>query len=170
MDRMTHLDPRPSSRVLSRTPAVLTPEDQAAVRFLGSLVQVRLGAAATAGQLAILEHQGERGYGSPRHLHQADEETFFVLEGELRFETGSDVSHAGAGSVAFLPRQLAHAFVVTSAQARFLTVHTPAGFDEFTVAAAELGEPGPAALGALARTFGIDITGPPPVLTSGGAR
>lgn len=144
------------------------------VSFLGSLVHIRLGAAATGGQLAILEHHGERGYGSPVHRHQADEETFLILDGELRFEVDGHTRTVGAGSVAFLPRQLTHAFVVTSAQARFLTLHTPAGFDEFTAAAgtvvdpllaavpADLPHPGPAEFAALAKNYGIEILGPPP--------
>lgn len=37
-----------------------------------------------------------------------------------------------------LPRRVGHAYVVTSATARFLTLHTPAGFEQF---AAEVGEP-----------------------------
>ncbi|MGD0068689.1 MAG: hypothetical protein ABSB76_35315 [Streptosporangiaceae bacterium] len=81
---------------------------------------------------------------------------------------------AGAGAVAFLPRKLAHAFVVTSPEARFLTLHTPAGFDAFTVAAGSpaafpfdqppAGElpPDPAALAAMAATYDIEILGPPP--------
>jgi len=72
-----------------------------------------------------------------------------------------------------LPRQLPHAFVVTSPQARFLTLHTPAGFDEFTLAAGspavapfeeppdEL-PPDPAVLAATAASYGIEILGPPP--------
>jgi hypothetical protein len=37
-----------------------------------------------------------------------------------------------------LPRRLRHAYVVTSATARFLTLHTPSGFEQF---AAEVGQP-----------------------------
>jgi len=39
------------------------------------------------------------------------------------------------GAVAFLPRQLPYAFVITSSESRFLTLHTPAGFDRFVLAA-----------------------------------
>lgn len=60
-------------------PAILTPDVQQAVWFLGALVRFRAAGAATAGQLAILEHQAERGHCSPLHRHDADEETFFVL-------------------------------------------------------------------------------------------
>ena len=86
------------------TPAILTPDVQQAVWFLGALVQVRVDGDATARSLAVLEHQGERGYASPVHRHLADEETFFVLDGELRVEVGGQAHTAGAGAVAFLPR------------------------------------------------------------------
>ncbi len=116
------------------TPAILTPEVQQAVWFLGALVRVRASGDATAGRLDLLEHQAERGYASPVHRHLAEEETFFVRDGEVRVEVGGPGHAAGAGAVAFLPRQLPHAFVVTSPQARFLTLHTPGGFDRFTLA------------------------------------
>ena len=46
-------------------PAILTPAAQQAVWFLGGLIRVRVGGDATDGQLAVLEHQAERGYSSP---------------------------------------------------------------------------------------------------------
>jgi hypothetical protein len=62
---------------------------------------------------------------------------------------------------------------VTSPQAQFLALHTPAGFDRFAAAAGtpvgttsappvdEL-PPDPAALAAMAASYGIEILGPPP--------
>jgi quercetin dioxygenase-like cupin family protein len=86
-------------------PAILTPDVQQAVWFLGALIRIRAGGDATAGSLAILEYEGERGYSSPVHRHLADEETFFVLDGELRVDVAGRSRAAGAGAVAFLPRQ-----------------------------------------------------------------
>ena len=88
------------------TPATLTPEVQQAVSFLGAPVRVRTGGDSTAGSLAVLEHQAEQGYASPVHRYLADDETFFVLDGELRVEVGGEAHAAAAGAVAFLPRQL----------------------------------------------------------------
>jgi len=154
---------------------MLAPEVQQAVWFLGALVRIRANGDATAGSLAVLEHQGDRGYSSPMHRHLADEETFFVIDGEVRIVVGGQMHLAEAGAVAFLPRQLPHAFVVTSPQARFLTLHTPAGFDRFTLAAGtpttttatmppEEVPPDPTALAAMANSYGIEILGPPPTL------
>ncbi len=154
-------------------PAILTAEAQQAVWFLGALVRIQTGADATAGRLAVLDHQAQRGHGSPVHIHRADDETFLVLEGELRVEVDEVTRAAGPGAAAFLPRRLPHAFVVTSPQARWLTIHTPAGFDQFTLAVGTAVEvagapsdrempPDRAAFAAKAATFGIEILGPPP--------
>ena len=154
-------------------PAILSPETQQTLWFLGALIQIRAGAGATDGRLAIVEHYAERGLASPVHRHTVDDETFLVLEGELRVEVGGQARAAGGGAVAFLPRGLPHSFVVTSPQARYLTIHTPAGFDQFAIAAgtsvgpkstppADELPPDPAALAAMAAEYGIEILGPPP--------
>jgi quercetin dioxygenase-like cupin family protein len=155
---------------LPTEPAILTPDEQQAAWFLGALIRIRTGGAETGGRLAVLEHQGERGYNSPLHLHNDDEETFLVLEGELRVEVGGQAHSVGAGAAAFLPRKLPHGFVVTSPRARFLTLHTPAGFEKFVLEAGTPARPvvdlppDPAALGAMAAAHGIEIVGPPPAL------
>ncbi|MGW5496838.1 cupin domain-containing protein [Streptomyces olivaceoviridis] len=144
------------------TPVIAIPETQTAVEFLGGLVRFRAGSQDTGGNYALLEHTGERGYMSPLHLHRADEETFLVLEGTLRVEVGTDTYQVGAGGLALLPRGLAHGFVVTSPQARFLTLHTPGGFDRFVAQAGEGAHTSdPAELTRMAAAHGIDIVGPP---------
>lgn len=155
------------------TPVLTDPGTQSIVNFLGGLVRMRARATDTGGAYALLEHSGERGYMSPLHLHLSDEETFLVLEGTLRVEVGTEVRSVGSGALALLPRGLAHGFVVTSAQARFLTLHTPGGgFDEFV---AEVGipltdgqpprpttaGPSPEELTRVAASYGIEIVGPP---------
>ncbi|MFD9733360.1 cupin domain-containing protein [Umezawaea sp. NPDC059074] len=154
-------------------PILTDPGTQSAVNFLGGLVRMRARAADTAGAYALLEHQGERGYMSPLHVHESDEETFLVLEGTLRVEFGDEVHSVGEGALALLPRRQAHGFVVTSPHARFLTLHTPGGgFDAFV---AEIGipvdpdghvhevgaAPGPEELTRIAASHGIQIVGPP---------
>ncbi|MGW2103169.1 cupin domain-containing protein [Streptomyces olivaceoviridis] len=154
------------------SPVLTDPDTQEAVRFLGGLVRMRARAADTAGAYALLEHTGERGYMSPLHLHESDEETFLILDGTLRVEVGNEVRSVGAGGLALLPRGLAHGFVVTSPTARFLTLHTPGGgFDAFvadvgvpfdgTVPPEAGPGPDPEELTRLAAEHGIQIVGPP---------
>ena len=149
------------------------PDTQTAIWFLGALSQLRVGGEQTGGAFALVDHLARRGNASPVHVHDRDDETFFVLDGELRVLPGEEEHTAGPGTVAVLPRCVSHAYVVTSATARFLTLHTPAGFERF---AAEAGEPaqaltlppepaGPPDLAILAQTaarHGVTILAPPP--------
>ena len=154
--------------------ALLTPEEQQAIWFLGSLVHIRLGGGHTDGQLAVVHHEGERGFGSPRHRHLLADETFLVLEGELSVELDGDFQSAGPGSAVFLPRQRSHAFVITSPVARYVTLHTPADFDALLLASGSVAVPGVdappteasdlAELARIAREHSIEILGPPPSL------
>jgi quercetin dioxygenase-like cupin family protein len=152
---------------------ISSPDTQAAIWFLGALSQVRLSGEQTGGAFSLTDNLVRRGNGSPVHVHDHEDETLFVLDGELRVLVGEDDDTAGPGTVAVLPRRLRHAYVVTSATARFLTLHVPAGFEQF---AAEVGQPaqaltlppepaGPPDLAALAQTaarHGITILAPPP--------
>lgn len=152
---------------------ISSPDTQTAIWFLGTLSQVRLSGEQTGGAFSLTENLTRRGNGSPVHVHDREDETFFVLDGELRVVAGEEEHAAGPGTIAVLPRRLRHAYVVTSATARFLTLHTPGGFERF---AAEVGQPAPALtlpleptgppdLAALAQTaarHGITILAPPP--------
>jgi quercetin dioxygenase-like cupin family protein len=139
------------------------PDTQVAVWFLGALSQLRVTGEQTGGAFALADHLARRGNASPVHVHDQDDETFFVLDGELRVFVGEDERTAGPGTVAVLPRCVRHAYVVTSATARFLTLHTPAGFEQF---ATEVGEP------AQALTLPPPPAGPPDfaALTQAAAR
>jgi uncharacterized cupin superfamily protein len=104
-----------------------------------------------------------RGHGSPMHLHRHDCEVFLVLEGTLRIVVDGQEHEANAGSAAVLPAGRPHGFVVTSASARYLTVHHGPTFEQFAAAAAGEGDdiPDPSRLTEIAAAHGIDIVGPP---------
>jgi quercetin dioxygenase-like cupin family protein len=135
------------------------PDVQAAIWFLGALSQVRVSGAQTGGAFALADHLAPRGNASPVHVHDRDDETFFVLDGELRVFVGEEEHAAGPGTVAVLPRRLRHAYVVTSATARFLTLHTP----RRVRAVRHRGwstRPGPHPAPATCRTAGLRRAGP----------
>jgi quercetin dioxygenase-like cupin family protein len=152
---------------------ISSPDFQEAIWFLGALEQVRLSGEQTGGAFSLAENLNRRGNGSPVHVHDQEDETLFILDGEMRVCVGEDEYTAGPGTVAVLPRRLRHAYVVTSATARFLTLHAPAGFERF---AAEVGEPAheltlprppegppdPDAIARAAARHGITILAPPP--------
>jgi quercetin dioxygenase-like cupin family protein len=67
--------------------------------------------------------------GPPLHTHDFDE-VFYMLEGELIFQVEDELTTKRAGELSFAPRNVAHALANHSdADARYLLVCTPAGFE-----------------------------------------
>ncbi|HET9972981.1 MAG TPA: hypothetical protein VFQ68_32425 [Streptosporangiaceae bacterium] len=64
------------------------PDAQAAIWFLGALAQVRVSGEHTGGAFALADHLAQRGNASPVHVHDRDDETFFVLDGERPSRSG----------------------------------------------------------------------------------
>jgi quercetin dioxygenase-like cupin family protein len=99
--------------------------------FLDSLLAIRADAERTGGRLGVSESWAPRGHASPLHVHSREDEAFFVIDGELQFWLGDGPpSRYRSGGLAWLPRSLPHAFVVTSPTARFLTIMIPGGFED----------------------------------------
>jgi len=86
---------------------ISSPDAQAAIWFLGALAQVRVSGEQTGGAFALADHLARRGNASPVHVHDRDDETFFVLDGELRVFADEEEHAAGPGTVAVLPRAAA---------------------------------------------------------------
>ena len=153
-------------------PIALAPEEGEALWAFGFLATLKASRETTDGRVAVIEHLGPRGAGSPLHVHHREDEWFYVLDGELTFWVGGEVVNAPAGSFVYGPRDVPHTFIIASEQARFLLVTEPAGFDAFFRAASEPAArleipPAPKeppdieGLTALAATYGIEILGPP---------
>lgn len=153
-------------------PIGLQPGEGEARWFLGFLITIKASSETTAGAVSVIEHVGPRGGGSPRHVHRNDDEWFYVLEGELTFWIGGEITIAPAGSFVYGPRGIPHTFVVSSDTARFLLVTEPAGLDQFIRAFSEPADelvipPAPTeppdveAMARLAADYGMEILGPP---------
>jgi hypothetical protein len=105
-------------------------------------------------------------------VHRAEDETFYVLEGEIEFHSEGKRFVGRAGACVFLPRDVPHGFrVVGSAPCRCLILVTPGGFEGFVAGLAQPmaeatipapTEPDMPKLMMLAQQFGIEILGPLP--------
>jgi mannose-6-phosphate isomerase-like protein (cupin superfamily) len=79
--------------------------------------------------LAIITIQPRR-KGPPVHEHAAEDDAFYVLDGELTFTVDDDEVVAGPGTFVLVPPRVRHTFANhTDAIVRFVNVHAPAGFD-----------------------------------------
>jgi quercetin dioxygenase-like cupin family protein len=99
--------------------------------FGGSLFEIKVSAAQSGGAMLLFEATGPQGKASPLHAHPAEDETFYVLEGELRVHVDGVEHDGGPGTVLFVPRGIPHAYVVLSETARFLNILTPGSAEAF---------------------------------------
>jgi quercetin dioxygenase-like cupin family protein len=124
--------------------------------------KVLLRSEESGGVISVMESSVPgRWTGPPLHRHDFDE-GFHVLEGELTFRLGDELSTAGPGELVFAPRGAVHTLANRSERpARYLLICTPAGFER-TLArrAAERASEDPPGW-ALGETPDVEILGPP---------
>ena len=85
----------------------------------------------TQGQFALLEQVTRKWNVPPRHIHHREDETFYVVEGEMTFSVGEQTIKATPGTMVFAPRDIPHSFTIDSDQVRILVLVTPAGMEGF---------------------------------------
>ena len=143
--------------------------------FLNTLVRIYVAHEDGKDGLSVLDHRGPFGDSPPLHIHHTEDEVFHVLEGEFRFLLADDTLLRGRGTVLLAPKAVPHTYLVESSEGgRWMTVTALGDFERFvrTVGrvaerdelAPPLGPPSPEAvqdLWAIARTFGIELVGPP---------
>ena len=100
------------------------------------------------------------GGGPPAHHHNAYDEAFYVLGGEMEFRVDGETSRVPTGSMAFVPRGATHAFRNPSAEpARMLVVATPEAMD--LIVRMPEGARNPDAMRALFAEHDSQVDGPP---------
>jgi mannose-6-phosphate isomerase-like protein (cupin superfamily) len=172
----------------ARTWATLAAEDAASRTFVqepgegeawwwvGLLATIKATKEQTGGRYTLVEILAPEGYGSVLHVHQQEDEGFWILEGELTFYVGDQTIKARPGSFLFGPKDVPHAFTVDSGPARLLFLLSPAGMEGLIK---EMGEPArsvsippqPEAppdeadmqqMAAIGARYGAELLGPPP--------
>ena len=116
------------------------------------------------GSLTALENIIGPKEGPPLHTHANEDEAWHVIEGELRFRLGSELSRAPAGSFVFVPRGVPHCFQnIGASPARILVLFTPSGMEHFfdRFAALAPGSDIPESFKRIGAEVGMKVVGPP---------
>lgn len=134
-------------------------------QMAGEKIHVLLSAQETGGAFALFMEEVPPQAGPPLHIHHREDETFYVLEGELVVQLGEERIIVPAGCAAFLPRGVPHTFTNRGAEiARALVALTPGGLERFFAEVEPLVagvEPEMPAVLAIAAKYGIKAVGPP---------
>lgn len=136
--------------------------------FSGVEMRCLLTGRDTGGAFCLFENRSPGASGTPVHLHQLDDETLIVIEGEMRLIVAGESRTIVCGEAAFLPRGVPHQLRNESGlPSRYLILCSPSGFENFVASAGhhkEFGEspqpPTPSEIKRLlevAPNFGITI-------------
>jgi quercetin dioxygenase-like cupin family protein len=129
------MNPSPSDGTPTGAAAVVpfaVPVDEGEVIDIGTArFLVRASAEGTGGVFTMFEELPPM-LDTPRHVHDREDETFYVLDGEHEFTSGDRTFRLGPGGVVFMPRGIPHAHRrVVHGVGRLLCVATPGGFERF---------------------------------------
>jgi mannose-6-phosphate isomerase-like protein (cupin superfamily) len=134
----------------------------------GIVMKCLLSGEKTAGQFCLFENRSGGNTKTPIHVHARDDETIYMIEGELTAVIEGRPQRLTAGESIFLPRGIPHQLVNVSGNPnRYILVGTPALFERFVEAAGHelqpdevVGPPTPAEidrLRAASPKFGITL-------------
>ena len=131
------------------------------LRFGEVEIVVKASADTTGGAFSIFEENEP--VDTPLHVHEREDEMFYVLEGEHVFQVGEEEFRVGPGGCAFAPRGVPHAQRrVVPRTGRVLVLTSPAGFEGFfreLAAADHAGALGPEAYARASEKYGVTWLG-----------
>lgn len=106
--------------------------------FFGDTYTMKATRSQTGGRLGIGEAIVPPGGGPTPHAHAYEDESFYVLEGELEFLDGDKTLVMGPGDFVYVPRGHKHRFTnITENNTKMLFFYTPGGPEELFVDAGD---------------------------------
>ncbi len=125
-----------------QTPRLDKPTLENSIWYNGHTFSFLLDAAQTAGAFTLIHCFFRKGGEPPAHFHTKEDETFYMLNGEIRFHIGDKKFIAKAGDVVYAPKDVPHQFSLVTETAKALLMITPTGvetfFKEFSIPAQSL--------------------------------
>ena len=166
----------PETVTVAKPYRVASGEGLADVWWKTGRITVKAGPDETGNAFSQFEVDDPRGSGPPLHVHHNEDETFYMLEGQVTMFVGDERIDLEAGDYCFGPRDIPHTYLVRSEHARMLVTISPSGSEQLFVS---LGVPVTSAepptetvmppMPEMARLFadyGAEILGPPPSLSN----
>ena len=120
--------------LLNKTLHVSSKQTLERSRWFGpNLLTVIAYASETNGAFSLIKNVIRKGFSPPLHVHTREDESNFVLSGEIIYTVGEKTIHAKAGDYVHLPKNVPHTFKLVSDTAETLLVITPGGFEDMFV-------------------------------------
>lgn len=116
---------------MNRAAILREPGEGQTIAVVGDIYRFLVTGDETDGKYAMWEGIVPPGGGPPPHVHSREEESFYILEGEITFQIGEKRVVATEGMFASMPVGTPHSFKNESAsRARMLISIAPAGLEK----------------------------------------
>lgn len=124
---------------MTHPPVLRQPNEGQTVAVVGDVYRFMATGDDTDGKYAMFEAVGRPSGGPPPHIHSREEESFYVLEGEITFQVGDDRIVAKAGTFANMPVVSLHSIRNDADKlARMIISVAPVGLEKMFL---EVGQP-----------------------------
>lgn len=142
------------------------PGEGRTVCVLGAELTIRISSRDTKGAFTVFEGHTPPLDGPPLHRHRDQDEWWYIVEGEYRFEVDGEVIYASAGSTVFAPRGSTHTFQNVGCEPGYtITTVVPGGvdlfFEDLERAVPRGAKPDPAKMLPVFERHGQELLGPP---------
>jgi mannose-6-phosphate isomerase-like protein (cupin superfamily) len=108
-------------------------KNAAAYWNVGGLFIILAEAKDTGGAFSIMEQLTPKGPQAVTHLHETQDEGFYVLEGRVVFTVGDQKLEAGPGDFLNIPKNTWHSFESLTDGLRLLNFYAPGGFERVMI-------------------------------------
>lgn len=94
-------------------------------RYQGGYFRTLIAPEQSQNAMALIEFTLPRGAEPPLHVHQNEDESFYVLEGRLSVRVADTVTILEPGDALFAPKNIPHGFTILTESAKLLNLITP---------------------------------------------
>lgn len=122
---------KPEESLGENSPRMAAPVLKNSYWYIGHLMSFLVTSKDTSGSFALLHGIEIKGLEPPPHIHTREDESFYLLDGEIIYNVGNEVFKAKKGDWVFLPGNILHSFRVQTEQVEVLIHLSPGGFEEY---------------------------------------
>lgn len=99
---------------------------EGAVHNLGVDFVLKVSELTSGAGAAVAEYVTRKGEEPGDHVHEHEDEMFYVLEGEVAFHCGGSRYEVGEGGLVFLPQGIEHGYdILSDGEVRLLVITAP---------------------------------------------
>lgn len=113
------------------SPVMMKPELNNSFWYIGHLMSILIASKDSGGSFSLIHGYEIQGLEPPPHTHTKEDESFYIMSGEISYTVGNESLNAKKGNWVFLPRNIQHSFKVITKQAEVLIHLSPGGFEEY---------------------------------------